>query len=140
MKTSVLFLFVLSLLAATSVTAQDRKTALETIAVAKAGDGTPCTQLTWKQGTENIAYYLVERSHDGKEFKQIALVFISEDPSFTDYKFRDKGYTAANEAVYYRIGLVNDRKELSYLPVRRMELSGSTATTEGSADASPGKK
>ena len=100
---------------------QEQKSVLERVAMAKAGDGSACVELAWKKGSENTSYYLVERSADGRDFKQVALVFTSEDMQFTDYKFRDKTFNASGNAPYSRIVLVNDQKELTYLPTKRVE-------------------
>lgn len=123
MKTLLSFFTAAFLLFATTTYAQQQASVFEKAVLAKAGDGLPCVQLNWKKGTENTAYYLVERSADGKNFKQIALVFTSENPAFCNYKFRDKGYTESGNNVYYRIAIVNDQKELQYLPVKKADLS-----------------
>lgn len=120
MKTVVPFFLALFLLTATSLFAQDRKTVFENPSFAKASDGSASVNLMWKKGTENTAYYLVQRSIDGVEFKTIGLVFTSEDSNFSDYAFRDKAneITSVSE-VYYRVAIVNDQKELTYLPVKK---------------------
>ena len=75
--------------------------------------------LNWKKGTENTAYYLVERSADGKAIKTVAVVFTAEDPEFCNYAFRDQAEASAKADIYYRIGLVNGQKEVTYLSVRK---------------------
>ena len=115
-----LFVAVL-LFAANTSFSQNHKSVLERVSLAKAGDGALCVELAWKKGSENTSYYLVERSVDGKEFKQVGLVFTSEDPQFSDYKFRDKNYTISGNAPYYRIVLVNEQKEMAYLPARQLQ-------------------
>jgi hypothetical protein len=129
MKTiATFFVAAFALLSITSFS-QEQKSVFENANLARSGDGLPCVQLNWKKGTENTNFYLVERSTDGKEFKQIAVVFTSEDPGFTDFQYRDKGYTASGNTVYYRIAIVNDQKEISYLPMKMVMLSnnGNTA-------------
>lgn len=123
MKTVVPFFLALFLLTASSLFAQERKTVFEAPGFAKASDGSSLVNLTWKKGTENTAYYLVQRSIDGVEFKTIGLVFTSEDSNFSDYAFRDKvNEIAGVDEVYYRVGIVNDQKELTYLPVKKTGL------------------
>ena len=140
MKTVVSFFTAAFLLL--SATAFSQNTLFENAVLAKAGDGLLCVQLNWKKGGENTAYYLVERSSNGVDFKQIALVFTAEDGQFSAYKFRDKNFAQAGSAAYYRIGLVNDKKELTYLPVRKVETAPANAALSAllSADALASRK
>lgn len=122
MKTLLSFVATFLLIASTAI-AQDQKSIFENVVITKAADGTATVQLNWKKGAENTAYYLIERSNDGKEFKQVALAFTSEDANLVNYKFRDKGVASATGAAYYRICIVNDQKEITYLPVKKVDLS-----------------
>lgn len=121
MKTLVPFCLALCLLFAGTAFSQEQRTVFAKTSVTKAGDGAACAELAWKKGAEKTAYYLVERSTDGKTFKQIALVFTGEDNAVVDYKFRDKAYASGGNAVYYRVGMVAENKELTYLPVQKLE-------------------
>jgi hypothetical protein len=105
--------------------AQNQTTIFEGAYLTKGGNGAAFVQLTWKKGTENTAYYLVERSTNGVDFKQVALVFTSEDTQFSNYKFRDKGFAAAGNIAYYRIAMVSEQKELTYLSVQKVDLASS---------------
>lgn len=134
MKTLVPFCLALCLLFAGTAFSQEQKTAFAKANVAKAGDGAACAELAWKKGNENTSYYLVERSTNGKAFKQIALVFTGEDNALVDYKFRDKGYAASGNTVYYRIGMVGENKELTYLPVQKVEPSSSAIANNPTAE------
>jgi len=116
MKT-LLFGFALMLSCITSF-AQNERTSFDDISVVSTSAGTSVL-LSWKKGTENIAYFIIERSTDGVDFKQCGIVFLSEDPEFTAYKFRDK-ITSTSQGLLYRIGLVNEQKRLSYLPVKQL--------------------
>lgn len=140
MKTFVSFFTAAFLLL--SGTAFSQSSFFETASLAKAGDGLPCVQLNWKKGGENTAYYLVERSSNGVDFKQIALVFTAEDEQFSAYKFRDKNFAQAGSTAYYRIAVVSDKRELTYLPVQKVETSVATVavTTSVSADAVASRK
>lgn len=141
MKTLVAFFVSAFVLLATASYSQVQKSVFENASLAKTTAGLPCVQLNWKKGSENTAYYLVERSADGKEFKQIALVFTGEDNGLVDYKFRDNGYASAGSAAYYRIAIVNDRHEATYLPVRKVDFpNGTSAVAEESTDALAGRK
>ncbi len=57
------------------------------------------------------------------DFKQVGLVFTAENAAVTNYKFRDKSFAAAGATAHYRISMVNEQKELTYLPVQKVELS-----------------
>lgn len=136
MKTIVAFLSVLFLLTTTSLFAQDRKTAFENASFVKSSEGASYMNISWKKGTENTAYYLVQRSNDGKEFKTIALVFTSEESNFCDYKFKDKLVASEeNSAMYYRIAIVNEQKEMTYLPVKKVAFSTADASVVAPAFA-----
>lgn len=85
-------------------------------------------QIDWSLDNNNLSHFIIERSLDGKNFKQCALVFASEDASFSDYKFRDKEITDA-AIVYYRIASVNSQKEISYFPVRKVVINNTSEQT-----------
>lgn len=78
--------------------------------------------ISWTKGSENTNFYVVERSNNGTEFKQTAIVFASEDPQLVNYKFKDQDLSSDSGTVYYRIGIVNDKKEVTYLPVQEVSL------------------
>lgn len=98
--------------------AQESRTTFDGATVVSTPSGL-AVQLTWKKGAENIAYFLVERSTNGVDFTQCALVFTSEDPDFVDYKFREKIGSSSHGQVY-RIGLVSDQKRVTYLPAKKI--------------------
>lgn len=109
--------FALILLACTS-SAQDGRTAFENLTVVSTSAGL-AAQLSWTKGDENIAYFVVERSTDGIDFKQCGIVFLSEDPEFTEYKFRDRVAQHSN-GLLYRIGIVNEQRRIYYLPAKKL--------------------
>lgn len=123
-----LSLFTTVLLVVSSSSFAQEKTVFQSAGLTQSGDGAPCVQLNWKKGAENTAYYLVERSSNGVDFKQVALVFTAEEASFSDYKFRDKGYSSSGNAVYYRISIVSDQKELTYLPAKKVDLTSAVSS------------
>lgn len=143
MKTIYTFFVAAFLLIASASFAQSQKSVFERASMATSRDGSPCVELAWKKGSENTAYYLVERSADGAEFKPVGLVFTSEDEQFTDYKFRDKSFAAAGTAAYYRISIVSNEKELTSLPVKKVGLTAAQCATEsitGAAQLASDKK
>src|SRR5438067_179247 len=125
MKTPIVSLLALLLLSLNSFS-QDQKTVFENASLTKSATGTSYVALSWKKGSENTSYYLVERSVDGNVFKQIALVFTSEMPEFVNYQYRDKNVASPNGTVYYRIILVNDEKVMTSLPAKKVVLKVDT--------------
>ena len=101
-----------------SASAQEQKTSFNGIAVVTTSAGM-AAQLSWKKGAEDIAYFIVERSTDGVDFKQCGIVFLSEDPAFNDYKFRDR-ISDSSHGLVYRIGIVSPQKRLFYLPSKKL--------------------
>ena len=98
--------------------AQDTRTAYDGLKVVTTANGL-AAQLSWKKGSENVAYFIVERSTNGVDFTQCAIVFTSEDPDFVDYKFRDK-ISNNSQGLVYRLGLVSNQKRISYLPAKTL--------------------
>ena len=101
-----------------SASAQEQKTSFEAITVVNTSAGV-AAQLSWKKGSENISYFIVERSTDGVEFKQCGIVFLSEDPAFSEYKFRDR-ISDNSHGLVYRIGVVTNQKRVYYLPSKKL--------------------
>ena len=110
MKTFLLGLAII--IFSSSATCQEKQTSFDGIAVVTTSAGM-AAQLSWKKGSENIAYFIVERSTDGIDFKQCGIVFLSEDPAFSDYKFRDR-ISDSSQGLVYRIGIVTAQKRLYY--------------------------
>lgn len=98
--------------------AQEQRTSFQSISVVHTSAGMSA-QLSWKKGNENIAYFIVERSEDGVDFKQCGIVLLSEDPQFNEYKFRERIANTSNGLVY-RIGIVTDQKRIFYLPSKKL--------------------
>ena len=113
------FLLGLTLLfACVYASAQEQPTSFEGISVVNTSVGLSA-QLSWKKGSESIAYFIVERSDDGVDFKQCGVVFLSEDPQFNQYKFRERISNTSNGLIY-RIGIVTEKKRVYYLPSKKL--------------------
>lgn len=119
MKALTSFFVVAFILVATTTFAQAQTAVYETINFSTAGDGTPYVRLTWEKQTANTAYYLVQKSEDGKVFKNAGVVFSADDASITTYQFRDKSVSNKGKSVFYRIAQVSDHNELTFLPVQK---------------------
>lgn len=98
--------------------AQEQKTSFNSISVVTTSAGL-AAQLSWIKGSENISYFIVERSTDGVDYKQCGIVFLSEDPEFTEYKFRDR-IANNTSGLLYRIGVVTSQKRVYYLPAKKV--------------------
>ena len=107
----------LALLALTS-SAQSSRTAYEGLTVVSTANGM-AAQLTWKKGDENVAYFIVERSTDGIDFKQCGIVFLSDDPEFVNYKFKEK-VANLSQGLVYRLAIVSEQKRVTYLPAKTL--------------------
>jgi hypothetical protein len=116
MKTLLLgFAFLLVCFAAS---AQESRTAYDGLKVVTTANGL-AAQLSWKKGSEDVSYFVVERSTNGVDFTRCAIVFTSEDPDFVEYKFRDK-IASTSQGLVYRLGLVNEQKHICYLPAKTL--------------------
>lgn len=113
------FLLCLTLsLACLTVSAQEPRTSFNNVAVVTTSAGM-AAQLSWKKGKEDVAYFIVERSFDGIDFTQCGVVFLSEDPEFKEYKFRDR-ISDKSTGLVYRIGIVTSQKRVYYLPAKKV--------------------
>jgi hypothetical protein len=108
----------LALIVCVTSFAQEESTRFSNISVVTTSAGT-AAQLTWIKGKENVSYFIVERSNDGIEFKQCGIVFLSDEPGFTEYKFRDR-ISNTTHSLLYRIGVVTEHKRVYYLPVKKL--------------------
>jgi hypothetical protein len=68
--------------------------------------------LGWTGHEENFSHYVVQRSTDGKEFKDIAIVFATGGPDATNsYKYKDAGVSSNTGMVFYRLQLFDKTAE-----------------------------
>lgn len=67
---------------------------------------------------ENFNHFVLERSADGTNFKDVALVFAKEAGESTDYNYKDKISLSTGSKMFYRIRMVNKSGEVSYSFVR----------------------
>lgn len=112
------YLTALALIVCFTSFAQEENTHFSNISVVTTSAGI-AAQLTWIKGTENISYFIVERSNDGVDFKQCGIVFLSDEPGFTEYKFRDR-ISNNTQGLLYRVGVVTEHKRINYLPVKKL--------------------
>ena len=103
---------------------------LDDIILSKTNDPTPVTlssfqatymkglvQLVWKTSTElNTAYFAVERSLDGKSFKEVGKVTAKNTRNGAVYKFDDLQSPMASK-IYYRLKMVDIDQKYEYSSV-----------------------
>jgi hypothetical protein len=80
--------------------------------------------LSWTSATEeNFSHYVIEKSTDGKNFSDMAIVFGggSSASSFS-YQYKDKNVASASGIIYYRLRLVDQSKEESYSDIKLIRL------------------
>jgi hypothetical protein len=89
------------------------------------------TQLTWATAEEkDFSHFVIERSTNGKDYKDIALVFTGGGNQAT-YAYKDK-VSGKEPILYYRLRCVDLTKEFTYSAVRVIrlsEVSNATALT-----------
>lgn len=72
--------------------------------------------LQWDNNDSTTSHYVIERSADGVNYNEAAVIFTPEDGSNTIKKFRysDKVETVNKKFMYYRLKLVNNKNEVKY--------------------------
>jgi hypothetical protein len=84
-------------------------------------------QLAWtSELEENFSHFIVQRSADGKNYKDIATVFAAGGNGSTKYTFKDKN-VAASGLHYYRIVCVDKTAETAYSSVRTIRFAKENA-------------
>jgi hypothetical protein len=83
-------------------------------------------QLTWESSMEtNFSHYIVERSTDGKEYKQVTMVFSEEEEPKPVYNYSENVSASAQGLVYFRLKMVDRDGKFTYSSVKIVRLSGS---------------
>jgi type IX secretion system substrate protein len=87
-------------------------------------DAKPNALLNWSTSQEhNFNYFLIERSIDGENFSQVALVFgAGESDRKIDYSYNDKDLKSRGGVIYYRLKQVDIDGKFSYSSVRIIRL------------------
>lgn len=79
-------------------------------------------QLNWvSELEENLSHYVVQKSTDGKEFTDLAVV-MTMGGTRGQYNYKDRNVTSSNGTVYYRILMVDQTKESRSTDVRVVRL------------------
>jgi hypothetical protein len=84
----------------------------------------PNAALNWSTSQEhNFNYFMLERSVDGKNFSQIALVFgAGESDIKLNYSYNDKDLKGRGGVIYYRLKQVDVDGSFTYSSVRLIRL------------------
>jgi hypothetical protein len=85
--------------------------------------------LSWSTAGEvNFSHFVIERSMDGKNFTEAALVFGAGTTSqLMNYTYRDQNITSSTGVVYYRLRMVDISKEASYSETKVVRLAKNNA-------------
>jgi hypothetical protein len=79
--------------------------------------------LAWTANEENFSNYVIQRSTDGKNYSDIAIVFAGNTDQMASYKFKDANVSSSTGMLFYRLQLVDHTKEgAKYSDVRVIRL------------------
>jgi hypothetical protein len=67
--------------------------------------------LTWTAEEENVSHYVLQRSTDGKNFSDIAIVFANNSSSASTYKYKDASVASSTNTLFYRLQMIDIGKE-----------------------------
>jgi hypothetical protein len=85
--------------------------------------------ITWTTNEENISHYIIQRSADGKNYSDIAVVFANDIPGAYTYKYKDANVSSFTVPVFYRLKMISKKKEeYNYSPPRIIRLAKETET------------
>lgn len=95
--------------------------------------------LDWGTSSEkNFDHFNVQRSTDGKQYQDIALVFAGEETSgVRNYQYRDAVASNSAPVLFYRLQIVDRSGEISYSPVRMIRLDQATELAQISVAPNP---
>lgn len=85
--------------------------------------------LSWTAAEENFSHYVLQRSGDGKNFSDIALILTDGGAMRTNsYTYKDAIVGSATGSLFYRLQAVDKTKESTYSEVRVIRLGKETET------------
>jgi len=86
--------------------------------------------LSWTTASEeNFSHYVIERSTDGTNFSDLALVFADGSiNSNASYQYKDAQVSSATGVVYYRLRMMEKTNSYSYSPIRIIRFGKEQAT------------
>ena len=68
-------------------------------------------KLSWTGMEENFSHYVVQRSTDGKNYSDIAIVFTNNSAAESNYVYKDANVSSSTNALFYRLQMVDKEQE-----------------------------
>ena len=79
--------------------------------------------LSWAGTEEKFSHYILQRSTDGKNYTNIALIFPNETTSSNgNYQYKDANVSSSTGTVFYRLQMVDLTNESKYSDIRVIRL------------------
>lgn len=81
--------------------------------------------LSWKGFEEDFSHYILQRSIDGREYKDVAIILPSNNGNqWNEYKYKDANVSSPGGILFYRLQLVDKVQEgTKYSDIRVIRLS-----------------
>lgn len=96
--------------------------------------------LTWTANEENVSHYIIQRSMDGINFSDIAVVFANNNSSASTYKYKDANISSQTNIVYYRLEMVdNGKANGTYSSIQAIRLGKETEALKMTVFPNPAK-
>lgn len=88
--------------------------------------------LKWTSAVEkDFSHYTIERSTNGTEYKEIAVVFGNGSTSSSaDYHFKDANVASPSGILYYRLRIVDNNGAYTYSNIKTIRLNQEEATVQ----------
>lgn len=85
--------------------------------------------LTWTANEDNVSHYIIQRSTDGKNYSDIAMVFANNAPGASTYTYKDANVSSSTNIVFYRLQTVdnNSKEGGNYSQTRLIRLKAEEA-------------
>ena len=66
-----------------------------------------------------MSHYVIQRSTNGKDYSDVAILFANNASGTSTYKYKDANVTSSTNVVYYRLLMIDNAKEGgNYSPTR----------------------
>jgi hypothetical protein len=87
--------------------------------------------LSWQANEENFSHYVLQRSEDGTNFTDVALIFSNGGTGMGNtYKYKDQNVQSASGILQYRLLMVDLTKESAYSVVKVIRLGKESSTID----------
>lgn len=85
--------------------------------------------LVWTANEENVSHYVVQRSTDGINYQDIAIVFANNASVASTYKYKDANVSSQTNVVYYRLEMIDKgQKDGMYSPIQAIRFGKEAGT------------